>query len=177
VAEEAEAGRWLSHVAECDACGGRLRAATEDMMRELTSEEEDMLARIPAAADPAAAPALAARLRRKPSRPSWKPWAIAAALLVTGSLLGWQGLRRNRIHSLEAQLRIAYTSGRVFDYRLPDNGHAAVERGSHSPARELLKAQGQLADPPPYDSVAPLWLRLRGEADLLRGDPQPPSSR
>jgi CHAT domain-containing protein len=171
-----DAERWLSHIADCDYCGSRLREAIEDLSRELT-EEEQMLVEHSVSAAPARRIEEATLPVRAPvPLPVWRrPWAIAAAaaLVLVGSLAGWRIWRQDEVRAVETLLARAYTVERPFDYRLPDEGHAQVSARrapGMRPSRELLQAQARLADPAPSGSAEASWLRLRGRAALMQAD-------
>ena len=108
--------------------------------------------------------------RRLP-KSRWLWWAAAAAgvlIAVTAGLV-WYRASDQRVERLLAQ---AYTNGRPFDFRLPDNGYAAVtqQMGSLSSFQNpsLMKANADIVD---LSEADPRTKWLRGRAELLGRDP------
>lgn len=160
----------LRHAAGCGPCGRRLK----ELAFVFSPVEDESVVEIVnrlGSSTPEWQRATAKRLAgaRRPSQGNWRRWAAAAAVLIAiAAGFSWNRLRELRVEQLLAQ---AYTDRRPFEFRLPDNGYAAVTQkmGAASlfqnPA--LTKAKADIVDLPETD---PRTKWLRGRAELLDGD-------
>jgi tetratricopeptide (TPR) repeat protein len=173
----ARAQELLDHAANCDACGGKLRAAAECFSDELSEEEETLISGL-ATSSPqrqkqmaATMSALSARHgeRRRFGPRAWL--AIAASFAIGALALTWwmAGGRTTRTAELLAR---AYSERRPFDLRIPGAGYAPVrvERGGDSGLNRptsLLEAELQIQKEIARNPDSPEWLELRARAEML----------
>ncbi len=174
----------LRHAAGCGPCGRRLKqlafvySPAEDesvveivnQLRSSTPEWQRAAAKrlsseqLPSQGSPEGT-------SRRPAKSRWLGWAAAAAgvlIAVTAGLV-WYRASDHRVERLLAQ---AYTNVRPFDFRLPDNGYAAVtqQMGALSSFQNpsLMKANADIGD---LSEADPRTKWLRGRAELLGRDP------
>lgn len=180
--EPEEAGRLLTHAAECDWCGTVLREAAQDLIEPATDEEEDLAGRA-RLADPRRRRELAERIA-PPKRRRGEPWlpilrwwpaaGLAAAVLVGG--VAYQQWTLSAAHT-ERLLAAAYEERRPMEMRLPGAQWARLRTQMSAGTSRfndplgLTEAVSNIKrgmDGRPDD---PKWLQLEGRADLLGGRP------
>lgn len=181
----------LEHASNCDHCGPLLRQAGEELVEELTPEEEARIGKLQSS-NPVWQQALAEKLSRmgvqkavKP-RPGWIPEGFAIFLRPSRIALGasiiavvasgiWFSLRLETGPSPERLIADAYREKRTIEVRIAGAPYVPLrqERGNEPgfmsrPA--WLKASAEIAKrlAAHPDDIA--WLQASGRVSLLQGD-------
>lgn len=182
IESEEEAEKVIEHAAHCDHCGPLLRQATEDFNKELTSEEESVLARLPSA-QPAFQREMGRKLAGVAASPSprkrflWpiaisRPWIYAAAG-VAGVGLAVLLAVRLRAPSADQLLARAYSEERTVELRIPSAPYAPLRqhRGSEGSAlskpASLLEADLLIKNGLSNSPNDPSWLLAKGRSELI----------
>jgi CHAT domain-containing protein/tetratricopeptide (TPR) repeat protein len=182
--------KYVRHAANCDHCGALLRAATEDLASEPTSEEDsvistltssrgewqrDMAKRLSALTrNPA--PNSGAVIASRKWIPLWPRLTLATAgILVIAFSVFWI-FRRESDATANRLLAEAYTQQRTLELRIPGARYAPLrdERAGESsrlnrpPA--LLEAEALIARKLATHPSDAAWIQARGRAELLDGN-------
>jgi tetratricopeptide (TPR) repeat protein len=168
--ESGRAAKLLEHAASCDLCARALAEAKRDLARDLSAEEEAVLASLSSSRTEWQS-RLADRItkKRKPYAGLWIGIA-AAALLSIAIGIAWSAYR-NQPKYLIARV---YQAGRPFEYRLDLPGYSAVrqERGATGGIKsaDFLEAEAKLMERQRKGANDMSNLRLLGIADLFQGN-------
>lgn len=168
--DDGRAADLLEHVSCCGICARHLQEAKQDLGRELSSEEEAVLANLRSSRAEWQS-TLVARARRPDRRQVWNWVSAAAAAAVV--LLGIGGFWLMHGRGPERLLEQAYLEGRPFEYRLDLPGYSEVRQergGSSARPAALIKAEAKLVDLRQEGANDASSLRLMGIGDLLQGD-------
>jgi CHAT domain-containing protein len=178
-AEPAEVSAWLTHVASCPSCAGRLRTSLRlDVIAPSTEETAELEAF--KSTSRAWQRRLAAELARTPyhgqrARPRFHIWigaGVAASLLIAALAVFWW----QRANSPERLLAEAYGQSRIFVLRMPGAAHADVTpqtqlRGGDTgrEAAKLLEARATIERHLERAPQDPHWSELEARSDVLEG--------
>jgi CHAT domain-containing protein/tetratricopeptide (TPR) repeat protein len=183
---------FVTHAADCDYCGPRLRDATTDLESELTPEEGTIVSQLESnqkhwkdrLADRLASTSSSsvetkrspAELRSPKLNWLWPRLAlslVALFLLVLVVRFAW---KVNSHPEVEGMLAKAYTQNRTLELRIPGASYAQLQesRGAEKShvglSPELLEAESIIARALVKSPNDPRWLAARGRAELLEGN-------
>ncbi|HEY6251654.1 MAG TPA: hypothetical protein VI685_16980, partial [Candidatus Angelobacter sp.] len=183
VLDEKQAVLLLKHASKCDRCAQRLSAVQKYVAEDLeevperesaTPEWQAKTARQMALHSP---PPIAGKKKERRVLFSWILWApLTAAASVITVVLVWF-LHVNDPQDVEKLLGQAYSENRTLEPRIASAqyGRMQIERGAGARSQiskppALLRAEELVSRHLRTESKNPLWLDLKGRADLLDGN-------
>lgn len=174
----------LQHASLCPRCGRILREYSEDFSDDFTDADKQVLAKLKSGSPDWQKKLMdglltATEKSAKPLKPKALPWRwimapVALAGCATIGFVVWNQ-QRDTPEKAEKLLARAYADQRTIEMRIPGGewGQVQVTRGSETPTKpealleaQLIIARNQAADPNNGE-----WLRSKGEAELLDGQP------
>jgi tetratricopeptide (TPR) repeat protein len=170
-----QASALISHAAQCESCGLRLRDLMAAVSGEPLSAEEEALVNQTPADWPGKRRELTAQMARRHGKgPRW--WVPIAAALVIGLGIGGWALGRWWSQPPLAQLAQAYSARRNLELRIPGADYAPlrIERGPIGSIGDLpsalLQSQARIKEHLDKRPDDPEWLHAQGRAALLLWD-------
>lgn len=186
VLEQGEAIRLVRHASTCGHCAGRLSTAQKYLVEDIeevpdrataSPKWQAKVAQKMARHSPPLPPAKIQLSERHRVLRSWFFWVPLTAAVCVISVIVVLSIGGDRHQDVEKLLGQAYGESRTIEPRFAQAlyGQLQIERGPNSQSRTskpptLLKAEESLSRYLRAESHDPIWLDLKGRADLLDGN-------